>query len=103
MVKRSVMALGILGLVCAMAAPAANAAVLWQPDLSKGKLEVVGSGPFGGFKGPRKPGEMQEEIRQATQEAPAAIDRQRLPPAARKMARGYFEKVRGPEKDAKPK
>ena len=72
-------------------------------EFGKGKLEVVGSGPLGGFKGPRKPGEMQEEIRQATQEAPAAIDRQRLPPAARKMARGYFEKVRGPEKDAKPK
>jgi hypothetical protein len=72
-------------------------------EFGKGKLEIVGSGPLGGFKGPRKPGEMQEEIRQATQEAPAAIDRQRLPPAARKMARGYFEKVRGPEKDAKPK
>jgi hypothetical protein len=72
-------------------------------EFGKGKLEVVGSGPMDGFKGPRKPGEMQEEIRQATQEAPAAIDRQRLPPAARKMARGYFEKVRGPEADAKAK
>jgi hypothetical protein len=67
----------------------------------KGKLEVVGEGPLGGFKGPRKPSEMSEEIRQAAQEAPAAIDRQRLPPSARKMARGYFEKVRGPDKDKK--
>ena len=41
---------------------------------------------------------MQDEIRQAAQEAPAAIDRQRLPPSARKMARGYFERVRGPDK-----
>jgi hypothetical protein len=70
-------------------------------EWDKGKTEVIGQGPFGGFKGPRKPGEMQEEIRQAAQEAPAAIDRQRLPPSASKMARGYFEKVRGPEKDKK--
>ena len=34
--KRTVGALGLLGLVCAVALPAANAAVLWQPDLSKG-------------------------------------------------------------------
>jgi hypothetical protein len=70
-------------------------------EWDKGKTEVIGQGPFGGFKGPRKPGEMQEEIRQAAQEAPAAIDRQRLPASASKMARGYFEKVRGPEKDKK--
>ena len=71
-------------------------------EWDKGKLEVVGHVPVGGFKGPRKPSEMAEEIRQAAQEAPAAIDRQRLPPSARKMARGYFEKVRGPDKkDAK--
>jgi hypothetical protein len=40
MMKRSVVALGILGLVYAVAAPAAHAAatVLWQPDLSTGKL-----------------------------------------------------------------
>jgi hypothetical protein len=40
MVKRSVVALGILGLVYALAAPAAHGAatVLWQPDLSTGKL-----------------------------------------------------------------
>jgi hypothetical protein len=70
-------------------------------EWEKSKLEVVGHGPMGGFKGPRKPSEMAEEIRQAAQEAPAAIDRQRLPASARKMARGYFEKVRGPEKDKK--
>ena len=41
MVKRLVGALGILGLVYALAAPAAHAAatVLWQPDLSTGKLD----------------------------------------------------------------
>jgi hypothetical protein len=72
-------------------------------EWDKGKVEVVGQGPAGGFKGPRKPAELQEEIRQAAQEAPAAIDRQRLPASARKMARGYFEKVRGADKDGKKK
>ncbi|MGL4554794.1 MAG: hypothetical protein ACRC33_26815, partial [Gemmataceae bacterium] len=67
----------------------------------KGRIEVTGDGPKGGFKGPRKPAEMQAEIEQAAQQAPAAIDRQRMPPAARKMSRGYFEKMRGSEKDGK--
>lgn len=74
----------------------------WSPaEWNKGRTEVVGDGPKGGFKGPRKPAEMQAEIEAAAEQAPAAIDRQRLPPAARKMARGYFEKVRGAEKDGK--
>jgi hypothetical protein len=72
-----------------------------RAELDKGELDVVGHAPGGGFKGPRKPSEMREEIRQAAQEAPAAIDRQRLPQSAKKMARGYFEKVRGPEGDKK--
>jgi hypothetical protein len=71
--------------------------------VGRGRLEVVGDAPGGEFKGPRKPSEMREEIRQAAQEAPAAIDRQRLPQSARKMARGYFERVRGSEKDKKSK
>lgn len=72
-------------------------------ELGKGQMEVVGQGPKGGLKfdGPRKPTDMKEEIRQAGQEAAAAIDRQRLPPSARKMARDYFQKVRSQEKDAK--
>src|SRR5947207_3087898 len=39
--KRSVGALGILGLVCAVALPAANAAVLYQDDFSSGKVKGV--------------------------------------------------------------
>ncbi|MFO0876514.1 MAG: hypothetical protein U0840_04000 [Gemmataceae bacterium] len=62
---------------------------------SGGKQQVIGQGAMGGFKGARRPAEMQEEIRQAAQEAPAAVDRQRLPASARKMTRDYFEKVRG--------
>jgi hypothetical protein len=69
-------------------------------EWDKGKVEVVGSGPKGGkkFDGPKKPTDMKEEIKEAGQEAAAAIDRQRLPPSARKMARDYFEKVRGQDK-----
>lgn len=67
-------------------------------EWDKGKMQVIGQGPSGGFKGPRKPADIPDEIRQATQEAPAALERQRLPASARKMARDYFEKVRGPEK-----
>jgi hypothetical protein len=37
--KRTSVALGILGLVYVLALPGANAAELWKPDLSKGKLE----------------------------------------------------------------
>src|SRR5215212_79847 len=37
--KRSVGVLGLLGLVYAVALPGASAAVLWQPDLSTGKLD----------------------------------------------------------------
>jgi hypothetical protein len=36
--KRSVSALGVLGLVYVLALPGANAAELWKPDLSTGKL-----------------------------------------------------------------
>jgi hypothetical protein len=39
--RRLSVILGMLGLVWAVALPAASAAVLWQPDLSKGKLEGV--------------------------------------------------------------
>jgi hypothetical protein len=74
----------------------------WSPaDWDKGKIEVTGDGPKGGFKGPRKPAEMQAEIEQAAQQASAAIDRQRVPPAARKMTRGFFDQFRGQEKDGK--
>jgi hypothetical protein len=65
--------------------------------LDKGHLQVIDHVPGDGFKGPRRPAEMREEIRKASQEAPEAIDRQRLPRSASDMARGYFEKLRGPD------
>jgi hypothetical protein len=65
----------------------------------RGQLRVRDLIRGDGMKGPRKPAELQEEIRQAAQDAPEALDRQRLPRSAVDMARGYFEKLRGPDKD----
>jgi hypothetical protein len=65
----------------------------------KGQLRIRDLVRGDGMKGPRKPAELQEEIRQAAQDAPEALDRQRLPRSAVDMARGYFEKLRPPEKD----
>ncbi|HEY7311586.1 MAG TPA: hypothetical protein VH643_19640 [Gemmataceae bacterium] len=70
-------------------------------QMDKGRLQVIDHVPGDGFKGPRKPAEMTEEIRRASQEEPEAIDRQRLPRSASDMARGYFEKLRGPERNDK--
>jgi hypothetical protein len=64
-------------------------------QLDKGRLQVIDHVPGDGFKGPRKPAEMTDDIRRAAQEAPEAIDRQRLPKSASDMARGFFEKLRG--------
>lgn len=63
-------------------------------DLDRGRLDVIDHVPGDGFKGPRRPADMAEDVRRAAQEAPEAIDRQRLPRSASDMARGYFEKVR---------
>jgi hypothetical protein len=43
------------------------------------------------------------EIRQASQEAPEALDQQRIPKSARDMAKGYFENLGAQgQKKAKP-
>ncbi len=70
-------------------------------QMDKGRLQFIDHVPGDGFKGPRKPAEMTEEIRRASQEEPEAINRQRLPRSASDMARGYFEKLRGPDRDGK--
>jgi hypothetical protein len=74
-----------------------------RSELDRGRLQVIDQAPGDGFKGPRKPAEMADEIRQAAQEAPEGLDRQRLPRSASDMARGYFEKLRGPDRDRKEK
>ncbi len=53
--------------------------------MGKGRLQVIDHVPGDGFKGPRQPAEMTEEIRRASQEEPEAIDRQRLPRSASDM------------------
>jgi hypothetical protein len=63
-------------------------------DVDKGQLHVIDQAPGDGFKGPRTPAEMTEDIRRAAQDAPEAIDRQRLPRSASDMAKGYFDKLR---------
>jgi hypothetical protein len=69
----------------------------------KGKITVVGKAPGEGFKGPKKPAEMTEEIRRAAQEGAEATDRERLPKSAADMTRGFFEKMRPPDRDAPKK
>jgi hypothetical protein len=69
-----------------------------RSELDKGQLQIVDHVPGQGLKTLRNQAELTEEIRQAAQAAPEAIDRQRLPRSASDMARGYFEKLRGPEK-----
>ena len=72
-----------------------------RAKMGKGQLSVIDTKPGDGFKGPRKPAELTEEIRRASQEAPEAIDRQRLPRSASDMARGYFDKLRGDRESKK--
>jgi hypothetical protein len=59
----------------------------------KGKKIFDGYAPGEGFR--KKTGaEIAGDIKQASQEAPEAIEQQRVDKAARQMMRGYFEKMR---------
>ncbi len=69
-----------------------------RSELDKGRLRIVDLVPGQGFKGPRKPDQMTEEIRQASQAAPEAIDRQRLPKGTEEMAKGFFQNQLGTDK-----
>ncbi|HXG11550.1 MAG TPA: hypothetical protein VNK04_17480 [Gemmataceae bacterium] len=72
----------------------------------EGRHEIVGTAPGSNFRRPRKPEELTQEIKQASQEAPEALERQRIPRAASDIAKGYFENLGGqkepPRKGAKP-
>jgi hypothetical protein len=60
---------------------------------AKGKKIFDGYAPSQSFQ--KKSGaELAGEIKQATQEAPEAIEQQRIPKAAQEMAKGYFRKMR---------
>lgn len=59
----------------------------------KGKKIFDGYAPGQNFR-TKAGAEMIGDIRQATQEAPEAIEQQRIPKGARDMARGYFQQMR---------
>jgi len=59
----------------------------------KGKKIFDGYAPGEGFR--KKTGaEIAGDIKQASQEAPEAIEQQRIPKAAREMMKSYYEKMR---------
>ena len=66
----------------------------------KGRKELAGYAPGRNYK-KKSSVEVLDEVRQASQEAPEAIERQRLPKGAGDMARGYFENLGGQKE--KPK
>src|SRR5919204_1950016 len=68
----------------------------------KGKKIFDGYAPGQSFRKKGGP-ELVGEIKQASQEAPEAIEQQRIPKAAREMAKGYFQKMREQaEKEERP-
>ena len=72
----------------------------------KGNLDAKGRKIFDGFAPgqnfKKKSGvEIAGEIKQAAQEAPEAIEQQRIPKAFRDSAKGYFRNLGG-QKEAKP-
>ena len=60
----------------------------------KGKKIFDGYAPGQNFK-KRSSVEMAGEIKQASQEAPEAIEQQRIPKGARDVAKGYFRNLGG--------
>lgn len=72
----------------------------------KGRKRFDGYAPGQNFK-KKTSAEMVGEVHQASQEAPEAIEQQRIPRAAREMAKGYFRGLGGkeaaPPKQEEPK
>lgn len=69
---------------------------------AKGKKIFDGYAPGKNFK-KKTSAEIAGEIEQARQEAPEAIEQQRIPKAARDMAKGYFRNLGGQGDKAQPK
>jgi hypothetical protein len=70
-------------------------------QFDKGKIIFDGYAPGSNFR-KKTSAEMVGEIQQASQEAPEAIEQQRIPKAARDMAKGYFRNLGGHGTDTKP-
>lgn len=71
----------------------------------KGKKRFEGYAPGQNFR-KKTSAEMVGEVKQASQEAPEAIEQQRIPRAARDIAKGYFRGLGGnqnppPKKESK--
>src|SRR5262249_38651693 len=67
----------------------------------KGQKVFDGYAPGQAFK--KKAGvDLAGEIKQAAQDAPEAIENQRIPKAAREMARGYFKNLGGQNEEKAP-
>jgi hypothetical protein len=69
-------------------------------DFGKGKIIFDGYAPGPNFR-KKTTAELVGEVKQASQEAPEAIEQQRIPRAARDMAKGYFRDLGGLEPKAK--
>ena len=62
--------------------------------MDKGELRIEGFEKGFNLKRPKKSSEIAGEIKQASQEAPEAIDRMRIPKAVGDISKGYFENLR---------
>jgi hypothetical protein len=69
-----------------------------RSQLDNSSVRVVDHVPGQGMKSPKSQEELREDIKRASQDAPEAIDRMRLPKSAGDMTRGYFDKLRGSDK-----
>jgi hypothetical protein len=78
-----------------------------RAEMTKGELRIEGFEKGFNLKRPKKSSEIAGEIKQASQEAPEAIDRLRIPKSVGDISRGYFENLRRESEkaseDAKPK
>jgi hypothetical protein len=70
-------------------------------QFDRGKLIFDGYAPGPSFK-KKTTAELAGEVKQAAQEAPEAIEQQRIPRAAREMAKGYFRNMAAPREPTKP-
>jgi hypothetical protein len=73
-----------------------------KADLTKGQLRIEGFQKGDNLKRPKKSSEMAGDIKQASQDAPEAIDRLRIPKGRGDISKAYFDNLRQQsEKDAK--
>jgi hypothetical protein len=78
-----------------------------RADVTKGELRIEGFEKGFNLKRPKKSSEIAGEIKQATQEAPEAINRMRIPRSVGDISKDYFDNLRREAdkvaEDAKPK